>query len=160
MMSFFCLLSAPTIVSRLVSSSRAWSWRPLSILFISTLIVLSWPMPPPLSSIESAPSTSSTSGLRLVRESGMKAPLASSVDDAVPAGGSIRAMYFSPSRLVCRTSISTLAGTLTSLRTRKVTRACQPTRSTSVTRPTTVSLAITSVRGTTLRASEKSAVTW
>ena len=110
------------------SRCRAWSWRPLSILFISTLIVFSWPMPPPLSTIERAPSTSSTSGLRPVRESGMKSPAESRPTLAVPWSGSTSAMYFSPSRLVWRTSTWTFSGSLMSLRTRNLTRACQPWR--------------------------------
>ena len=87
MMSSFCSSSAADHRSRLPSRCRAWSCRPLSILFISTLIVFSWPMPPPLSSIDRAPSTSSTSGLRPVRDSGMTSPSESRSALAVPGGG-------------------------------------------------------------------------
>ena len=56
-------------------------------------------------------------------------------------------------------SATALSGSTTSLRTRMVIRACQPTRSTSVTSPTVTSSTITAERGTTLRMSANSAVT-
>ena len=82
------------------------------MLFISTLMVFSWAMPPPLSSIDRAPRTSSTSGLRPVREIGMKSPSERRLLLAVPFAGSTRAMYFSPRRLVWRTSTCTFSGRL------------------------------------------------
>ena len=52
-----------------------------------------------------------------------------------------------------------LSGSTTSSRTRTLIRACQPTRSTSVTSPTVTSSTFTGERGTTLRMSAKSIVT-
>ena len=89
----------------------------------------------------------------------MKSPSERRLLLAVPFAGSTRAMYFSPRRLVWRTSTCTFSGRLMSLRTTNFTRARQPTRSTSVTCPTTTSSTMTAVRGTTLRASAKSALT-
>ena len=52
-----------------------------------------------------------------------------------------------------------LSGSTVPLRTRIVIRACQPTRSTSVTSPTVTSSTITTERGTTFEHVPKSAVT-
>ena len=82
-------------------------------------------MPPPLSSIDNAPSTSSTSVLRLVRDSGMVAPSASR-SDAAPVAGAVSSTYFSPSRLDCFSRADALAGSRTEPLTRMVTRAVQP----------------------------------
>ena len=114
-------------------------------------------MPPPLSTNDSAPSTSSTSGLRPVAESGMLSPSESRPVGWAPAGSS-SATYFSPRRLVCRISATVFAGRSRSLRTCMVIFACQPTRSIWETCPTGTSSTITAVRGTTLSASVNSAV--
>ena len=74
-------------------------------------MVLSWATPPPLSSRESAPSTSSTSGLRPVRSSGMTSPLPSRPLLAPLVGGDSET-NFSPSRLVCRILATALSGQL------------------------------------------------
>ena len=52
-----------------------------------------------------------------------------------------------------------LSGSSTSSRTRSVTEACQPLRSTSITSPTVTSSTITGDLGTMLRMSANSAVT-
>ena len=107
MIAGFCLFSAiasrlrlsmaRTIVVLVVSSwpMKMPSWvehrrgrrsrgRP-SALFSSVEMVLSWATPPPLSSRDSAPRTSSTSGLRPVRRGGMVSPSPSAA--AGGAGG-------------------------------------------------------------------------
>ncbi len=161
----FCPFRAVTSDSTWLRTSRSSSVRPFIIAFSSWLIVLIWATPPPLSRNDSAPRTSSTSGLRPVWSSGMLSPSESWPDASAaattrsPPAGSTNAMYFSPSRLVWRTSAITLPGSSTSLRIRIVTLACQPTRSTSSTCPTGTSSTITGVRGTTLSTSVKSAVT-
>ena len=72
--------------------------------------------------------------------------------------GSDSAMNFSPSRLVCRISASALSGSMTFLSTRRVARACHPSRTISSTWPTGTLPTITAVRGTTWSASPKSAL--
>lgn len=156
----FCWLSEATVVSRLPSSARMSPVRPSIMVLSSSLIVFSCPTPPPASRKESAPSTSSTSGLRLVRSSPIVAPSPSLPALAmVDPSGATRAMYFSPSRLVWRTLASASAGSSMFLRRVMVTFACQPSRSTLSTWPTGTSLAITLVRGTTSTTSLNSAVT-
>lgn len=65
-------------------------------------------MPPPFSSIDSAPKTSSTSGFRFVRDSGITAPSASAPVPAavwaLPWGPALSCTNFSPSRLDWRSS--------------------------------------------------------
>ncbi len=105
----------PLFLSRLVtrvsirlSTEATWGSRPPMALLSSVAMVLIWLMPPPLSSSDSAPKTSSTSGLRLVRAIGMAAPSARGPAAAwvaaaarVLAGGGESWMYFSPRRLDC-----------------------------------------------------------
>ena len=133
--------------------------RPSSALFSSTVIVLSCATPPPFSSAERAESTSSISGLRPVRDNGMRAPSVSRPLAPMPTGGE-RATYFSPSMLVCRSSATALPGNFTSSAMRRRTRACQPTSSTFSTAPTVTLLTFTADCGTRSRTSLKSAVTW
>ena len=68
------------------STERADSSRPSSARLSSWVMVLSWATPPPLSSRLSAPSTSSTSGLRPARSIGMVAPSFSCVAMAPSSG--------------------------------------------------------------------------
>ena len=70
-----------------VSTERTSDSRPSKALLSSETIVLSWPTPPPLSSSESAPKTSSTSGLRPVRSR----PI-TSLFDSLPVPGSAGAL--------------------------------------------------------------------
>ena len=92
-----------------LSTERAVPSRPSSALLSSVVIVLSWATPPPLSSRLSAPSTSSTSGLRPVRSSGIMSPSTSGSAAALSSGASSET-NFSPSRLVCRISAIAFAG--------------------------------------------------
>ena len=66
------------------STERTSDSRPSKALLSSETMVLSWPTPPPLSSSESAPRTSSTSGLRPVRSSPMASPF-----ESLPLPGSL-----------------------------------------------------------------------
>ena len=70
------LFSSSWLISRRtwLSTDFAEPSRPSSALLISLVMVLSWPTPPPLSSRLSAPRTSSTSGLRPDRSSGITSP--------------------------------------------------------------------------------------
>lgn len=133
--------------------------RPSRALLSSTVIVLSWATPPPLSSADSADSTSSISGLRPLRDSGMRSPSLSRPTGALPVGAE-SATYFSPSMLVCRSSATALAGSFTESATRSRTRACQPSSSTFSTAPTVTLLTFTADCGTRSRTSRNSTVTW
>ena len=66
--------SWPMNTSSWVSTDRTLPSRPPSALFSSVEMVFSWATPPPLSSRDSAPRTSSTSGLRPLRASGIVSP--------------------------------------------------------------------------------------
>ena len=90
--------------------------RPSITLLSSWVMVPSWATPPPLSRNDSAPSTSSTSGLRPVAASGMLSPSAEPARRRRPSAGGSRATYFSPSRLTWRMSAIALSGRSTSLR--------------------------------------------
>ena len=158
MMSVFCWSSVPTTPSSEPSIDRSRSSRPDITRFASRVIVPSCATPPPLSRNDSAPSTSSTSGLRPVAARAMVSPFPRRPSDS-SSGGASRATYFSPSNETWRISATALSGSTTLSFTRIVTRACQPTRSTSVTSPTTTSSTITGDRGTTLSTSAKSADT-
>ncbi len=112
-------------------------------------------MPPPLSSNDSAPNTSSTSGLRLVRSTGITAPSASRPvsPDAVASGavaGVASSTYFSPSRLDWRSRATASAGSTTSPLTATVTSAVHPSAARPMfsTRPTGTSLTLTPACGT------------
>jgi hypothetical protein len=89
---------------------------------ISLAIDFNWATPPPLSTMLSAPNTSSTSGLRPVRSSVILAPLSSSVGLA-PSGGGERDTNFSPRRLVCRISARAFSGSSVSFFSSRVTSA-------------------------------------
>ena len=104
-------------------------------LLSSVSITLSWATPPPLSSSDSALSTSSTSGLRPVRASGMLSPSPRRPSGAVD-GGAESWTYFSPSSEVCLSSATALSGRSTFLGSRSVTRAVQPFSSIFSTEPT------------------------
>jgi hypothetical protein len=121
-------------------------------LLSSLEIVWSWATPPPLSTRLSAPSTSSISGLRPLRSSGITSPLRSSVGLG-SVGGAERETNFSPSRLVCRICAVALAGSLVSRRISTVTSACPSTSFTSVTLPTETSSTLTAESGTRSRTS-------
>lgn len=82
-----------------LSSDRSRFSRPSRALFSSTVIVLSWATPPPLNRADSADSTSSISGLRPLRDSGMRSPSRSRPTGALP-GGAESETYFSPRMLV------------------------------------------------------------
>ena len=104
-----------------VSTERTLSSRPVTALFSSCAMVLSWATPPPLRIRLSAPSTSSTSGLRPVRSSGMTSP--SERVPSAPVSGAASETNFSPSRLVCRISATVFSGSSVSLRSWRVTLA-------------------------------------
>ncbi len=147
----------PTKVSSCVTRLRMSSVRPRRALFSSVSMTLSCPTPPPLSSIERAASTSSTSGLRPVRSSGMRSPSPSR--PVPPPSGRSRATYFSPSSEVCLSSARVSSGRSLAAGTRIVTRAVQPSRSMAVTSPTVTSSIFTEERGTRSRTSANSART-
>ncbi|CAM5713051.1 hypothetical protein SGLAM104S_00228 [Streptomyces glaucescens] len=140
------------------STERTSPSRPPSASLSSRVMVLSWLTPPPLSSRDSAPNTSSTSVLRLVRETGMTSPSAS-LPVPVSRAGATSWMYFSPSRLDCSSRAVASAGSRTAPLISMVTRADQPSSSMPVTRPTATSLTFTAACGTRLRTSRSSAVT-
>lgn len=142
------------------STSRICASLPVNALFSSREIFLIWARPPPLSSIDRAPNTSSTSALRLVRATGMLAPPASDAPPALPFGAA-SCTYFSPRRLVCSSLASALAGSFTSPLTSMVTVAVHPFFGSviSVTRPTATSLTRTAACGTRSSTVSNSAVT-
>ncbi len=111
-----------TRVRTWVSTDLAEPSRPSSARLSSSVMVLRWAMPPPLRIRLSAPSTSSTSGLRPVRSSGMVSP-SRRVPVPAPSAGGSRLTNFSPSRLVWRIWAVALSGSFTSLRTCSVTFA-------------------------------------
>ena len=112
----------PVKVSIWLSTERTLSSRPVTALLSSWAIVFSWATPPPLRIRLSAPSTSSTSGLRPVRSSGMTSPSPSG-SSLAPVSGADSETNFSPSRLVWRISAIALSGSLVSLRSSRVTSA-------------------------------------
>ena len=86
MMSAFWSSSVPTTSVSVASRARSRSSRPLIALLSSSKMVPSWATPPPLSRNDRAPSTSSTSGLRPVDESGMLSPSSSRPCDGALLG--------------------------------------------------------------------------
>ena len=108
-------------VSIWVSTERTLSSRPVTALLSSWAIVLSCATPPPLRIRLSAPSTSSTSGLRPLRSSGMTSPSVSV--PSAPVSGAESETNFSPSRLVWRISAIVFSGSLVLLRSWRVTLA-------------------------------------
>lgn len=147
-----------TRVLTLRSMERTSGSRPPSAAFSSRVMVRSWLTPPPLSSRDSAPNTSSTSVLRLVRDSGMTLP--SESRPFPPPGGAASCTYFSPRRLDCPRRAVASAGSRTSPLIRMVTRAVQSSPSSMrLIRPTATSLTRTAECGTRLRTSSSSAVT-
>jgi hypothetical protein len=131
------------------STDRICDSLPFSAALSWVSIVCSWAMPPPFSSMDSAPSTSSTVALPVVRASGIIASLASR-PWAMPAGGALSSMYHSPSRLDWRSAASALAGRCTSPLMTIVTVAVQlcAGRLMLDTRPTATSLTRTADCGT------------
>ena len=115
--------SWPMNVSSWASTERTLPSRPASAELSSAEIVFSCATPPPLSSSERAPSTSSTSGLRPLRSSGIRSPSDSRPSPVPPPGGGARETNFSPSRLVCRMVASASSGSLTLRRISTVTSA-------------------------------------
>ena len=111
----------PVKVSIWLSTERTLSSRPVTALLSSWAIVFSWATPPPLRIRLSAPSTSSTSGLRPVLSSGMTSP--SVRVPSAPVSGADSDTNFSPSRLVCRISAMVFSGSLVSLRSSRTTLA-------------------------------------
>ena len=114
--------SWPMNTSSWDSTDRTSPSRPPSALFSSVEMVLSWATPPPLSSRDSAPRTSSTSGFRPLCASGMVSPSPRRPLEA-PLAGAASETNFSPSRLVCRIVASALSGSFTLLRSWTVTSA-------------------------------------
>ena len=86
MMSVFCWSSVPTTPSSEPSIDRSRSSRPDITRFASRVIVPSWATPPPLSRNDSAPSTSSTSGLRPVAARAMVSPFPRRPSDSSSGG--------------------------------------------------------------------------
>lgn len=150
--------SVTRVLTRL-SMERTWGSCPASALLSSVVMVFSWLMPPPLRSIDSAPNTSSTSGFRLVRASGMRSPSARA-PLAVPDAGGESWMYFSPSRLDCSRCAYAFAGSLILPLTLMVTLAFQLPGASEilVTRPMATSLTFTEDCGARLGTSPNSAV--
>ena len=105
-MSPFWEFSVPTSVLTWLSTLRILPVRP-SIISLSSWVML-WicPTPPPVSTSDKAPRTSSTSGLRPVRSIGMTSlgpsfPVLAGVASAPgSATGADSSTNFSPSRLV------------------------------------------------------------
>ncbi len=120
--SSLCLSICFMNTSSWSSTERTLPSRPESALLSSVEIVLSWATPPPLSSRDSAPSTSSTCGLRPLRASGITSPSWSRPVPA-PDGGGPSETNFSPSRLVCRMCATALSGSFTLPFSRTVTSA-------------------------------------
>ena len=148
------LTMSALLSSSCVISSRTWSStdravpsRPSSAMFSSRAMVRSWATPPPLSSRLSAPSTSSTSGLRPLRSRGITSPLASG-SVLAPLSGAASDTNFSPSRLVCRIDATALSGSSVPRRSWTVTSAVKPSSRTSVTLPTLTSFTFTDDCGT------------
>ncbi|CAM5717321.1 hypothetical protein SALBM217S_08606 [Streptomyces griseoloalbus] len=116
--------------------------RPPRAALSSRVMVFNWLTPPPLSSRDSAPNTSSTSVVRLVRDSGMTLPSDSLPPSLLPRGATSW-MYFSPSRLDCSRRAVASAGKVMSPLISMVTRADQSSPSSMpVTRPTATSLPV------------------
>ncbi|EYT83296.1 hypothetical protein CF54_08255 [Streptomyces sp. Tu 6176] len=157
-MSSRCWSRSVTRVLTRWSIERTWGSRPPRAVFSSWVMVLSWLTPPPLSSRDSAPKTSSTSVLRPVRETGMTLPSVRCVV-LVSLAGATSWTYFSPSRLDCSRRAPASEGSRTSPLIFMVTRAFQPSRLMAVTRPTATSSTLTAACGTRLRTSSSSAVT-
>ncbi len=132
--------------------------RPCITWVSSRLMVRSWATPPPLSSSDSALKTSSTSGLRPERASGI-----TSLSPRRPVGaasvGASRDTNFSPSRLVWRSSATALSGSFTLSSRRSRTRAVQPSSQMSSTAPTVTSLTLTADCGTRSSTSRNSTTT-
>ena len=152
-----CASSCPVTTCRFSRKARMLPSLPLANLFSSTVMSLSWAMPPPLSSKDRAPSTCSASTPTDVLV--IFAPLASC--PVPPLAGATRATYFSPSRLVCRMLAVALAGSLTSPFTSHTTSAYRPLSSTVilVTRPTATLFTLTLDCGTRSSTSVNTAVT-
>ena len=148
-MSAFCRSSVPTNWSRFCSRDRSWASLPVVAALSSRAIVWTFSTPPPLSSSDSAPSTSSTCAPTSVRSAGITAPAARR-----PCGGSvgegISSTNFSPRRLVWRRRAVALAGRTTAPLTSTTTWAVQPSGAseTSRTTPTGTSLTRTLLFGT------------
>ena len=77
---------ADDVLERAEQRPRSRSSRPLITWLSSSTMVPSWATPPPLSRNDSAPSTSSTSGLRPVAASGMLSPSPSWSSEAPDLG--------------------------------------------------------------------------
>ncbi len=100
-MSERCAFRSLTRVPSLLSRSRTAGWFPARAWLSWLLMVFNCWTPPPFSSSDRAPKTSSTSGERLVLASGMVPWSASEPVAGWVVGGSDSSMYFSPSRLDC-----------------------------------------------------------
>jgi len=160
-MSPLLVSKVDTKVVTLSRAARTLASLPSRAALSSREIFCSCSTPPPLSSMDSAPSTSSTSVLRLVRLTGMNAP-SDSFPVASAGGGAESSTYFSPSRLDWRSLAPAFAGSLTSPLTSRVTSAVQPSRARliSSTRPTATSLTFTPDCGTRSSTSVNCTFTW
>ncbi len=124
MMSRRCELRLPISVLIWPSSARICGSLPASAALSWVVITCSWLSPPPLSSRDSAPKTSSTVALVVVRGSGMTEPLDRRPCGGMP-GGADSPTYCSPSRLACCTWAIALPGRWTLPLMSMVTRAVQ-----------------------------------
>lgn len=147
--SALCSSSPPTKVFRLPISERAAFSLPPNASLSWRVMFWIWATPPPLSSSESAPKTSSISGAMVESASGITAPSRSAPAGDCTSGGA-SSTNFSPRMLDCRSRAIAFAGSLTSPLIRSVTSALRPSAASSTcsTLPTATSLTLTPDCGT------------